>query len=270
MAEYSTGLELILNASEGALQIVITEDERPLAFEEWFTPAKATEILAGALDEMCRRLGVGSADFRRIGCFAGPGSFTGIRLVLATAAAIRRATKARLARLDYLQSLATTVAMWRGLLYPQRIFVITHARRDLVHFQEFICYGPQIPAQPINEVSLVSPLAALEIMAPASCHVCGSGIRRYPQYFMPAQTGSGPAGAPGAVMLPDLIHPGLHSLCLLARHGDYFPHDVDPNYVRNCDAVENLDAIAEKQGMDKGEAAASLKKMLDKEPRSDE
>lgn len=266
MADYSTGLELILNASEGVLQIAITDDEKPLCFEEWFLPKNATEILSGALDEMCRRLGTEMKRFRRIGCFAGPGSFTGIRLVLSTAAAIRRVTNAQLARLDYLQALATSAAIRRGLLYPEKIFVITHARRGLLHAQEFTSYGPVIPAQPVNEVELVSPGQVLQTIAPLHCHVCGSGLDRYHEYFAPRRTGCGPLGAPGAVPMPELVKPDLGSLCLLARHGDYFPRDVEPKYVRPCDAVENLPDIAEKQGLDKDKATEKLHELLNREP----
>lgn len=241
MDKLTTGYELILNACESTLQIAVTENEQVLCFEEWFTPAKATEILAPALAEIFQRLDINSQAFRRIGCFAGPGSFTGIRLVLTTATALRRSSSAQLARLDYLQALATSAAIRRGWLYPGRIFVVTHARRDLVHFQPFISYGPQIPAQPLEEVRLISPAQALALMAGDTCLVCGSAIIRHPQYFDLPVTGKGPKEAPNAILLTDLANPDLAALCMLARHGEYFPQDVQPNYVRGCDAENLLD-----------------------------
>ena len=47
-----TGLELILNAAEGVLQIVVTEDEAILCAQEWYRSERATEILAPALAEL--------------------------------------------------------------------------------------------------------------------------------------------------------------------------------------------------------------------------
>lgn len=265
MVRYSTGYELVLNACEGVLQIAVTNDEQPVCFEEWFQPKQATEILAPALAEIFGRLGIEASIFRRIGCFAGPGSFTGIRLVLSTAAALRRTTNARLARLDYLQALATSAVMRRGALYPEKVFVITHARRDLVHFQEFCSYGPQIPAYSVEEARLISPSGALAAIGDTPCLVAGSGLQRHAGVFAMPVTGHGPAGAPQAVLMPELVHPDLAALCLLARHGDYFPEDVEPKYVRGCDAAENLETQA---GPDAAEILA-MRQILEKKPRSE-
>lgn len=258
MEKYSTGYELVLNACEGALQIVVTNDEKPLCFQEWFQPQKATEILAPALQEIFTRLGIEARVFRRIGCFAGPGSFTGIRLVLATAAAMRRATSAKLARLDYLQALATSAVIRAGALFPERIIVVTHARRDLVHFQKFRSYGPQIPALPLDEARLMPPEEAFSQIKSGKCLVAGSGLIRNAEIF-------NPGNATATVFLPGLVSPDLAALCLLARHGDYFPEDVAPKYVRGCDAVKNLE---NSDNPDENKLNA-VNKIMAKKPQSD-
>lgn len=238
--EYSTGYELLLNACEGALQIVLSENEKPLCFLEYFNTRKATEILAPALQEIFRNAQISASNLRRIGCFAGPGSFTGIRLVLATASAIRRCTQAKLASLDYLQALATSAIIRLNWLYPGRVCVITHARQELVHWQEFISYGPQIPAVPKGEAELITPEAALVRMGEDSCLACGSGLAKHSHLFAHRAYG-GLLDSPRVITLPNLVNPDLAALMLLGRHGDYFPEDVNPKYVRNCDAVENLE-----------------------------
>lgn len=268
--EWTTGPELVLNAAEGALQILITENGRQRCFEEWHEPNRATELLAPALEQMCAGLEMKPASFRRIACVSGPGAFTGIRLVLATAAALRRAGHAQLAGLDYLQALATSAVMRRGLLYPAPVMVITHARRNLVHYRPFCSYGPQIPAQPLEPVRLIPPAEALRLMGEQPCHVCGSGLARNGRLFEPEATGRGPAGAPDAVVMPELVDPDAGALALLARHGDYFPRDIEPAYVRSCDATENLPELAARQGMDGESAAAELEELLKRKPESRE
>ena len=264
----STGLELLLNACEGVVQIVVTKGERLLAVQEWHLPKQGAEILAPALEGICSGLGIKTADFRRIGCFRGPGSFTGIRLVLSTASALRRTGMARLAALDYMQALATSISLRRGLLFGAHLWVVTHARRDLVHCQPFVSYGTKIPAQPLRAVELMPPTSVLAQLAETPGHVCGSGLARYPELFAAERTGQGPAGAPDAVPMPELVNPDVSALCLLGRHGDYFPKDVEPLYVRPCDAVENLPDLAVRQGLDGDAAVCALDAMLRSAPES--
>ena len=279
-----TGLELILNAAEGALQIIVTEDERLLCVQEWHKADRATEILAPALADMCRALNIAPAQFRRIACVRGPGSFTGIRLVLATAAALRRVGQARLAGLDYMQALATSAVLQHNLFYGTPVWVLTHARRNLVHCQPFMSYGPQIPAQPSQPVDLCTPQEALQRME-AACNdplpqgtdkhrcarVCGSGLARNAAVFAGIDGMRMVPPDPGAGMLaiPGLVCPHAEALRLLARHGDYFDADVEPLYVRPCDAVENLPQLAPRMGMTGEHAVAALDVMLERTPKSE-
>ena len=69
--------------------------------------------------------------------------------------------------------------------------------------------------------------------------------------------------------MPRLVFPDTASLCLLARHGDYFDADVEPLYVRPCDAVENLPQLAPRMGMTGEYAVAALDTMLERSPTSE-
>lgn len=266
MEKLSTGWELILNACETSLQIGLTEDENPVCFQQWHMPGHATEILAPALEQIFNISGVAPEQLQRVACVNGPGSFTGIRLVLATAAALRRTGRAKLAQLDYMQALATSLAMELNLIYNSRIYVLTNARRNLVHFQPFISYGWQIPAQPFADAQLLKPEIAKNCIASGPAWLCGSALCLYPDLFTPVLTGEGPGGLPEARVFANLVNPSWEALRLLARHGDYFARDLDPKYLSSCDAVENLDVIAPKQGMEASDARNKLNQFLARDP----
>lgn len=260
-----TGWELILNAAEGALHIILTHDEELVCAQHWGRNDRATEILAPALADMARICGIRPRQLRRIACIRGPGSFTGIRLVLTTAAALRRtAPGLQLAGLDYLQALATSAAMERRLSYATPIMVLTHARRNLVHFQAYTSYGWSIPAQPAEAVRLCTPEDALERIVTDSAHsvVCGSGLQRNPRLLEQL------AARPEILCLDQLRLPSVDALRLLARHGDYAHADLDPLYVRPCDAVETLPQLAQRMGRDALEARTELRRLLQRTPSS--
>jgi tRNA threonylcarbamoyl adenosine modification protein YeaZ len=268
MKIHTTGLELVLNAAEGLLQIVVTDDEVLLCVQEWNRPHEATEILAPALMEICASLHIKMRDFCRVACVRGPGSFTGIRLVLATAAALRRAGRARLAGLDYLQALAATLAANRCLPFETRIVVITHARRNLVHCRPFFSIGQAMPPQPLQQARLMTPAEALETAIDLGrdsrfpvC-LCGSGLERNALIFKNFKEN-------GLVFAPECAVPGPAALCMLARHGEYYDEDIEPLYLRPCDAVENLPLLAARMGGDGQAAAAKLKNLLSKAPKSE-
>lgn len=266
MAVWSTGLELILNACEGALQIAVTYDEKPLCFQEWRAPKRAAETLVPALKNIFSALGTSPAKLKRIACMRGPGSFTGIRLVLSTAAAFRRISQARLAGLDYLQALAASAVIWRGLPYGAKIFVLTRARRDSLHFMEYVSYGPQIPPQPASELTLIPPQKARAEIGNQPCCVCGSALAKFPLIFNDPHPDM--ANPSGPAFMPGLVNPGLKALCLLARHGDYFPKDLEPLYARSCDAADKLPEISTKNGGDPVAAVRKLTELLSKDPIS--
>lgn len=264
-ATEGTGWELVLNAAEGALQLVLTHDEELICAQHWGRSDRATEILAPALADMARACGLRLRQLRRIACVHGPGSFTGVRLVLTTAAALRRtALGLQLAGLDYLQALATSAAMDHRLPYGTPIAVLTHARRNLVHFQPYVSYGWSIPAQPAGEVRLCSPDDVLARLAAEKTPgvVCGSGLQRNPR--LPERL----AAQPGRLCLDWLRLPSVDALRLLARHGDYDRADIAPLYIRPCDAVDNLPQLAPRMGLDADAAQAELQRLLHRAPAS--
>lgn len=324
---------LICNAAEGLLQIVLMRDNAVVCAQEWPAPTRSTEILAPALAHMLQELGMQPQDISRIACVYGPGSFTGIRLVLSTAAALRRAIGASVAPLDYMEALALSAYLRlqdlphsRGgaenspnggdtpaghpkpsgscteqearntvqddsltghiasaeqadtfmhrALSPRKLWVLTHARRNLVHCQPFSLPSPhehidlstaQAGPQALDAVDMCSlEVCAQRINAMPATSLCvGSGLLRNQDYFYehcPQAHFGGPSY--GLVRLAALVQ--------LAQHASYAQQDLTPLYIRPCDAVENLPAMAQKLGQDAATAEQRLTALLARPTRPDQ
>lgn len=146
---------LILNAAEGLLQLLIARQDHEgpptlLTAQSWHAPSQGAELLAPALNDALSRLRLSPRDFGRIAAVRGPGSFTGLRLALATISGLARATGALCAGLDYLPLLAMNALYAaprrcehagpdqdRQKIPPPTVWVLTYARRNLVHLQGF-------------------------------------------------------------------------------------------------------------------------------------
>lgn len=266
--KYSTGLELVLCSCERELLCVLTDDEELVFSFVWALQDRASELLAPTLKQMFDLSGHSFSELRRIGCVRGPGSFTGIRLVLATAAALRRTTRAQLAALDYMQALATSLAMNEQLLFGRKIWIATHARRDLVHLAGYVSYGPVIPAICLEPVHLISPEGACEKLQASleneteQVLLAGSALARHKELFEKFE-----ASTEGRLATRTLATPTIDALRLLGRHGDYFPKDVEPLYIRPCDAVDNLPELSRRMGQDADRATEELDRLLHSEVR---
>ncbi|MEG2171770.1 MAG: tRNA (adenosine(37)-N6)-threonylcarbamoyltransferase complex dimerization subunit type 1 TsaB [Desulfovibrionaceae bacterium] len=263
-------LRLICNAAEGVLQLLLVRDNTLLCAQAWPAPTRSTEIMAPALAHMWQELGCSVRDITQIACVHGPGSFTGIRLVLSTAAALRRALHVPVAALDYMHALAlsgccrlhaTPLPIAAGTLW-----VLTHARRDLLHCQPFRLPAlggnsqaepaPLVPLAPVDLFSLAACAHRINAQSLDSAALClGSGLVRNASFFREQ--------CPKALLCGSVYaEVSTQALCLLAQHASYVHADPRPLYIRPCDAVENLPAMAARQGRDAAEAQLQLDDLL--------
>jgi tRNA threonylcarbamoyladenosine biosynthesis protein TsaB len=253
-------LTLVLSAAEGLLQIVLAaETGRVLCAQDWDAPVRSTEILAPALRQILQGLALSPQHVGRIACVKGPGSFTGIRLTLATAAALSRVVGASMAGLDYMQALALTAGQNQAYHAGQPLWVLTHARRDMVHWQRFVWQGSAPRA--LAPVQLASPaeVAAQVQQSPVPPVLTGSGLARNAAAF---------AGLACPQALAPSFAPSHAALLALAAQAHYGHSDIEPLYVRPCDAVDNLPRMAERQGICPEEAQHTLASLLAVKPAS--
>ncbi len=290
---------LCLNAAEGMLQLLIARRESSgpspftlLCSESWHAPSQGAELLAPALADALTRLGLAARDIRRIACVRGPGSFTGLRLVLATAAGLSRATGAEQAGIDYLSLLAHSACRRLGG-FPdpegesgteRLLWVLTYARKNLIHMQGFSVRasrhigtpGGFVAPAPFTDVLVCPPQeAVLLIRAHLDEHrtdgrlarpvLLGSGLSRNYAVLdaaFVADKESAPASgehlsAP-LLLPPDFDHPLPEAILDVAASLCYAAGDVDPLYIRPADAEENLERIALSLGLDPAKAREKL------------
>lgn len=248
-------LLLAMSGPEERLQLALGvpdgEEYRLLASREWSVPGQSNQFLTHGLKEMLDGFDATMTDVDKIACVRGPGSFTGMRLVLAAAEGLAAGCGAKLAGLDYLSLLASGPAQaTNGILH-----VLTYARRGLVYFQSF-----NVPslheAHPLISCSLAEAADAMEAMSDTAI-LMGSGLRKNPAVFSElAET------HPGYTLLPALWDtPSPELLLEAATQAEFTETSIEPIYVRASDAEDNLPYIAQKRGLDPEKAKRRLEEL---------
>ncbi len=175
---YLTDLVLAMGGTEERLQAVLGQPGPNgctlLASREWTVPGQSIKFLTPGLKEMLDAFGIGVDAIGKIACVRGPGSFTGLRLVLAAAEGLAAGHGIPLAGLDYLPLLASGPAQ----LLKGHLHVLTYARRGLVYLETFDAPSLDI-IQPLTSLTLEE---AAERMAACgdTAHLMGSGLRKIP------------------------------------------------------------------------------------------
>ncbi len=259
-------LTCVLNAAEGQLDIILGTEAEIICAQSWSTSPrgqiKGAEVLTLALNSLFHIVKYDTCQVERWACVNGPGSFTGIRLVLGTVAAIRRISKAQNANLDFMQALAFEAVLTlqnTSQSQPSVIWVLTHARSNMVHAQAFSVSEQGIPiAIAPAQLSLLDHAVEEFKKAPAKSVIIGSGLERNKEILLQS------LNYQSNITCLHLKSPSYTALWELATQANYHDKDIEPLYIRPCDAVENLDAIARKQGLEPSVAKAKLNELLNK------
>lgn len=182
--------------------IAIVDGERVLAEARHDAGARTADLLV-AIDEACRRAAVAPARLEAVAIGAGPGSFTGLRIGMATAKGIAFAAGRPLWAVSSLAALAEDAARWlraEGSAPPDAVIAaVLDARRGEVFAG---CYRG---GAPLAEERVLAPgdLAAwaLATAAGAPVRFAGDALAAHPalaplaERWLPVATPSGAAVA---------------------------------------------------------------------------
>lgn len=248
----SSGLLLAMSGTEERLQFVLGRPAENgyslLASREWTVPGESIRFLTPGIKETLDTMGLTVADIDRIACTRGPGSFTGLRLVLAAAEGMAAGSGARLAGIDYLSLLAAGP----GPLLTGTLHVLTYARRGLVYFQSF-------SAPSMTEITSLGSVTLEEAASrinecDSPCFVMGTGIRKNLSFFHDEK-----AKLSRCTLLSSCWdNPSPEILLKAAGSAEYSQTSIAPIYVRATDAEDNLPSIAKKRGIDPEKAKRQL------------
>ena len=238
-------LILAINGAESTLQIAIGHELTVLLTQEIYAPGQAMKYLAPILHRALDFLGLNFTDLKGLAYVRGPGSFTGLRLVLAHIFGLARGCDLPVAALDYLPLLA----LGPGPLLTGELWVVTHSRRNQVYAQGFDV--PEVKAISEPEALSLTELAKLLGKRSEKIHLLGSGVRK---------NQSSLENKSWEVLPAFWDKPLTNVLLAQSLKAKFTKTIVHPLYLRPSDAEENLANIAKNRGLPLEQAKEMLRK----------
>lgn len=175
-----------------------------------------SERLVQAIDRLLELNRVEVGKLKLIAVSAGPGSFTGLRIGLATAKGLAQALKIPLVGVPTAASYARRVNFW-----PGRVSVLIHDRRDLVYVAEFSA-GEQMAEEHVERIETVM---AKELEGGLSM---GSGAELYRAEIEKR----GGTVAPPTLNLPSGLQVALLGAAKFAQTGEDELFILEPHYLQ--------------------------------------
>jgi len=174
-----------------------------------------SERLVQAIDRLLELNRVEVEDLELIAVSAGPGSFTGLRIGMATAKGLAQALKIPLLGVPTMESYMSRVDFW-----PGRISVLIHDRRNLIYVAEFAA-GEQAVAERVEEIERVLGKAEGKLFV-------GSGAELYRRELMER----GGAIAPRTLNLPSGLEVALLGAAEFAAREEDELFTLEPRYAQ--------------------------------------
>ena len=190
-----------------------------------------SEQVLSSISYLLSRLGVTRRDLDAVAVSVGPGSFTGVRVGLASAGGLARALDIPALGLSSLEALARSVS---GRRPGSWICPWLEAGRGEVYAAAYLDPGEADGPRPLRQPSLARPEAWLEGLPAAPVRFLGDGARAYREMLV-QQRGSGCLEQPEG---PWFLAPTLAAWAerqLQSRRPDRWPV-LEPLYLRPSDA----------------------------------
>src|SRR5262249_1762963 len=157
-----------------------------------------SEELLMLVDEVMREANWGKDGFDALVCGAGPGSFTGLRIGLATAKGLCYAAQRPLVLVSSLQALAARASGPDG--GGQRVCAVLDAHKGEVYAGLFSIEAG-VPRPLAAEQAVAPAILAAQLQAHVPLQLVGDGVTRYPELVGPGRTRLDEEGSPRSAEL---------------------------------------------------------------------
>ncbi len=148
---------LALDTATETLSVALAPAEGPVREKRLAAGRKHLELLLPTVVELMETCGVGFPDLEGIACGIGPGTFSGLRVGVATARALAQSLKVPVAACSTLDALAAALAARADSNY-QGVMPLIDARRRQV-FTRLYRIGDDRKPRPMSAVACIDPEA---------------------------------------------------------------------------------------------------------------
>lgn len=243
---------LVLCGVTPELSVLCARPGRPILRRAAPGRGRSAEALTPMIASVLGELGVAPANLGGVACVRGPGSFTGIRVALATTLGLSFGAGIPMAGLDFLPLLAASAARRACGV----VVTVTHARAGLVYLQSFLADGDVLPLGPPEALTVARACQRVaDDAAVGPLWLTGEGAIRHREALL--------AAAPLATLLgPAGCEPDPETVLAAAATAEYGFDPIPPLYLRPCDAEDNLAGFAAVRGLSADEAATAFKQAV--------
>ncbi len=240
-----------IETATASQSVALLEDQQVLAEASWSGPGTGGGTLLPMIDSLLREAQLSPGSIDAVAVSVGPGSFTGIRVGLATAKGFALGTNAKLFGVSTLEALAASYRLGQGT-----VCAVLHAGRGEVYAAFYRCEDGELRA--LRPEIVLSPEAlALETSLPShgDIHLIGDAVAAYRDRLQVAFRGRARVTDEGLSAKPTAATVAQLALRQIRRNptGTLQEKEVEPVYLRRAEAELNWE---------KGLVKSPLKRLL--------
>lgn len=236
----TSGMHILAIDTATAWQsVALLQDERVLALAEQNAEGSHARFLMGAIDRVLKDAGLTLRDMQGLALSIGPGSFTGLRVGLATMLGFRSVMGTPLVLVPTLDAMAWNMRGASGLLLP-----LLKSRKNEVYWAAYEWLPDSILQTRIAEQVGPPSSVAQALQGTGSCTLFGDGWQAYEQEIRQEIAS---IGVQVQEVAPERQRSSAVSVALAARgrfdSGRVAEQIVAPRYVQRTEAEVKFDEL---------------------------